>query len=178
MKITTDLIMDLKPCYQWPRARVERAVDAAGGDLVTLLRSIPPEDALWMVLREDFIPAPALHELACKYAEDALAAFEAAHPNDKRPRDAIEISRSWARGDITDKQLEEARKIFRMSRCAIEDRATTWEAMRVQSKAYMASGATMTGNARNAALYTCNSESKRHLELAIEQMEAAQNGKE
>jgi len=178
MKITTDRIMSFRPCASWPRARVEAAVEAAGGDLATLLRTIPEQDALWLVLREDFIPAPALHELACKYAEDVLPIFEAAHPNDKRPREAIEISRSWARGDITYKQLEEARKIFHMSRCAIEGRATTWEAMRIQSKAYMASGAAMTGSARNSALYTCNHSSRKHLEMDIEQMEAAQNGRE
>lgn len=37
---------------------------------------------------------------AADCAERSLHIFEESHPNDRRPRKAIELARSWARGDI------------------------------------------------------------------------------
>jgi hypothetical protein len=38
---------------------------------------------------------------AADCAEHVLHFFEEAQPNDKRPREAIELARAWARGEIT-----------------------------------------------------------------------------
>jgi hypothetical protein len=46
-----------------------------------------------------------LQEFALRVAEDVLLLFEAKSPNDKRPRQAIEVKRKWLRGEATDKEL-------------------------------------------------------------------------
>ena len=48
----------------------------------------------------------ALWSAAC--AEHVLGLFEQAHPDDQRPRAAIEQARAWARGKITMTQAREA----------------------------------------------------------------------
>jgi hypothetical protein len=67
------------------------------------------DDLLWVLLREEVIPANALHELACKFAEGALRAERAAglepHPNSWA---AIETKRRWLRGEATDEELAAA----------------------------------------------------------------------
>jgi hypothetical protein len=49
-----------------------------------------------------------LHEFALRAAEDVLPLFEAKYPNDKRPRQALEVKRKWLRGEATDKELTDA----------------------------------------------------------------------
>ena len=46
--------------------------------------------------------------LACDFAEHTLPIFEAEYPNDKRPRQAIEVSRKFAEGEATRKDLAAA----------------------------------------------------------------------
>ncbi|MGV3560310.1 putative immunity protein [Larkinella arboricola] len=48
----------------------------------------------------------ALWAAAC--AERVLPLFEQASPNDSRPRQAIDLARAWAKGDITMKQAHKA----------------------------------------------------------------------
>ena len=43
----------------------------------------------------------ALVSWAADCAENALAFFEEKHPDDRRPRDAIEKGRAWVRGEIS-----------------------------------------------------------------------------
>lgn len=42
---------------------------------------------------------------AAKYAEEALAVFESRHPNDMRPREAVEAGREFGNGKKRDKNL-------------------------------------------------------------------------
>ena len=45
---------------------------------------------------------------AANCAEHVLYLFEQANPNDKRPRQAIELTRAWVKGEITMKQAHKA----------------------------------------------------------------------
>jgi immunity protein 5 of polymorphic toxin system len=49
-----------------------------------------------------------LAEWAATCAEHVLGLFEAVRPDDVRPREAIESSRSWARGEVTMTQARSA----------------------------------------------------------------------
>ena len=72
---------------------------------------IPVQDRLWVLLREEIIPAHELHELACRFAESVLHMFEDRYPDDKRPRRAIEAKRAWLRGEIGDDELSTANEV-------------------------------------------------------------------
>ncbi|HEX7890308.1 MAG TPA: hypothetical protein VF522_13185 [Ramlibacter sp.] len=50
-----------------------------------------------------------LRELACDFAERVLEIFERRHPDDKRPRQCIEVARRFARGEATDEERRQAR---------------------------------------------------------------------
>ena len=69
------------------------------------LDAISAEDKLWAVLREEFIPAPILHEFACVCAEYALSLL--GNP-DPRSVKAIETKRAWLRGEATGRELDAA----------------------------------------------------------------------
>jgi len=45
---------------------------------------------------------------ACDYAERVLPWFEREHPDDKRPRVAIETARKYAEGACTEEEMTEA----------------------------------------------------------------------
>jgi hypothetical protein len=47
----------------------------------------------------------ALHELACRIADDVLPLWERQYPQDMRPRLAIEARRRWLRHEVTDAEL-------------------------------------------------------------------------
>jgi len=60
------------------------------------------------------------HRLLARWAADCAAHvlhhFEAARPGDPRPRNAIEIARAWARGELSLKQAREASFAHKASR--------------------------------------------------------------
>jgi hypothetical protein len=124
--LTVDLVMSFDPCYS--RARVETL--AAGRAELTPLEAcdlpIPAADRLWLLLREEFLPAAALHWLACNFAEDALQAERAAgREPDARSWAAIEAKRRWLRGEVTTAELRAVcRAAMRAARAASEAAAT------------------------------------------------------
>jgi hypothetical protein len=176
MKITTDLI-----AKYYPSKIVSDAIESEGGDLVSVMCKLPVQYALWLVLHEEFIPGPQLRELACRYSQDVLSIFEAQYPEDKRPRMAIEAKRAWLRNDTWHYSLAKAVN-------------GAYEAsMSVSKPAYYAAFSVVCTDdagpeAMHAAIYACRAFSpdevaqddacKRYLKWAIEQMEAAQNGRE
>ncbi|WP_418972639.1 hypothetical protein [Allofournierella sp.] len=108
--VTYEQVLDMHPCWLGTpagRRRLKRYTDRLGGKATALdilrLSSIPSGDRLWIVLREDFIPAPILHEFACRCAERALA-----HVDNPDPRSiaGIEAKRKWVAGTITDEELD------------------------------------------------------------------------
>lgn len=62
--------------------------------LGTVKELISP-DTLQLFLREEFIDARTLHQIAVKCAYRALPAFEKEYPNDNRARNAIETKERW-----------------------------------------------------------------------------------
>ena len=66
------------------------------------LDEVDAEDRLWLVLREELIDAPILHEFACRCAEMELSRI---NKPDARSVAAIEAKRKWLRGEISDKEL-------------------------------------------------------------------------
>ena len=65
------------------------------------------DDALW-ALRACPDSEKFVRLLACDYAEHVLHIFEAKYPDDYRPREAIAVSRRYARGEATEAELTAA----------------------------------------------------------------------
>ena len=109
---TIDEVLLWEPCEEYDR---ERIIDLfAGRETITALDildlGISDEDKLWAVLRPELIPAPTLHELACRFAEAALSKERSAgREPDPRSWAAIEAKRAWLRGEATDEELRAAR---------------------------------------------------------------------
>ena len=70
------------------------------------LDDVNTEDRLWLVLREELIDAPILHEFACRCAEMELSRI---NKPDARSVAAIEAKRKWLRGEISDEAIVAAR---------------------------------------------------------------------
>jgi hypothetical protein len=97
MIITVEKVMALKPCEDWTedRARSYLGDGVSPAELADILLRITPEDAYWLLAR--LLPPQDRVEWACRCAERVLPVWEAAYPDDDRPRRAIEAARS---GDI------------------------------------------------------------------------------
>lgn len=99
-------IMALKPCFD-PAERGYCTRDWSGTALDVLRHpDVSASHKLWLVLREGWLPAAILHELALRRAESALALVE--NP-DQRSVDAPIVKRRWLRGEATDDELAVAR---------------------------------------------------------------------
>jgi len=81
-------------------------------------------EILWVVLREEMIPAPILHEFACWCAEWALKRErKAGREPDKRSWDAIRVKRAWLCGAATNEELAEAEAEAEAAEALAEARA-------------------------------------------------------
>jgi hypothetical protein len=150
--ITIEQVMSWEPCY--PQERVEELF--AGREVLTIEDvfnlDIPAEHKLWVLLREELIPAPVLHEFACRVAEQTLALLTNPDP---RSVAAIAAKRAWLKGEITAEQLREARQA---AWTAAEFSAITaaWPAVRFAAyyAADTAASAVARATARSAAEVT------------------------
>lgn len=88
------------------------------------LDEVSAEDRLWLVLREELVDAPILHEFACRCAERALSRV---YTPDPQSISAIETKRKWLRGECTDDELHAARSTAR-STARSAARAAVWDA--------------------------------------------------
>ena len=61
------------------------------GEIIDL-RAVPAEDKLWLLLREECVPARILHEFALWCAETALTKAEV---TDERSWNALKVKRLW-----------------------------------------------------------------------------------
>ena len=128
-RVTFSEFMGLGPCWldnEKGRRRLRYYARKLGGSADALeilaLRRIPAEDRLWAVLWEEFIPAPILHEIACRYAEDALSRIDNPDP---RSIHAIAVKRRWIAGEATDEELAAARTAAWAAQAAAQDAART-----------------------------------------------------
>ena len=111
-RVTLDEFLSFKPCWlddERGRRRLRYYARKLGGSADALeilaLRMIPAEDRLCAVLREEFIPTPILHEIACRCAEDVLSRIDIPDP---RSINAIVVKRRWIAGEATDEELAAA----------------------------------------------------------------------
>ena len=128
-RVTLDEFLSFKPCWlddEQGRRRLRYYARKLGGSADALeilaLRRIPADERLWAVLREEFIPAPILHEFACRCAEDALSRIDNPDP---RSINAIAIKRRWIAGEATDEELAAARTAAWAAQAAAQDAART-----------------------------------------------------
>lgn len=64
------------------------------------LEHITVDDKMWVCLRLEVLPLPIIQEFAIRCAESVLHNFEQQYPNDKRPREAIEVARKVIAGEL------------------------------------------------------------------------------
>ena len=112
------LLHDAGACKERYRflAKALGGIKAYGRDTpITLLQILNInglDDALW-ALRACPDSDTFARLLACDYAEHVLRIFETRYPDDYRPREAIAVSRRYARGEATDAELSAARDAAR-----------------------------------------------------------------
>ena len=154
MKITVKKIMSWNPCEEnYDEARVKELIGNGKTPLEICNLKIPAEDRLWVFLRSEMIPENDLHEMACKFAENALKAERKAgrepHPDSW---EVIKVKRLWINKKATDEQL----KIARAAAWSAENdaawaagREAAWEAARAAARSAADSAAWSAG--RSAA---------------------------
>ena len=110
--VTYEEFLEFDPCwlkYVDGAERIKAYFDRFGGRMSALdilnLDDVSAVDRLWSVLREEFMPAPTLHEFACVCAECALSLIENPDPRNVK---AIEVKRAWMRGEATAGELAAA----------------------------------------------------------------------
>ena len=111
--VTYDQVLNWNPCWL-ETAEGKNKLEEIGKrrerwtvwDVLELPESeVSKEDKMWAVLREELIDAPVLHEFACRCAEEALKLVDNPDP---RSVAAIDAKRRWLRGEISNRELEEA----------------------------------------------------------------------
>lgn len=104
MKITREQLRLWEACYH--DAKIASLVPESGlTPLEVAALDIPVNDRLWVLLREDIIPARALRLLACDWAESAC---RAAGWDNEHSLNAIAVARRFAVGDADRADLTEA----------------------------------------------------------------------
>ena len=104
--ITIDQVMSWEPCYDREKVlRLSRGkTELTVGEIIDL-RFVPAKDKLWLLLREEIIPARTLHEFALWCAETALTK---ANVTDERSWNALNVKRLWLDGKATTEELDAA----------------------------------------------------------------------
>ena len=132
---TLDDIRSWRPCYDPSRHLPE---DWQGTVLDILKHdTIPPQDRLWVVLREELIDSKTLRLFAVRCARQVQHLM-----TDTRSIAVLEVAERHARGDATDEEL-------RTARCAARD---AWDAARDAAGAARAACDAAFAPARYAAL--------------------------
>ena len=105
--ITVDQLLEWEPC--WSESKIRKL---AGDNInwsaldILALEKVSVDRKLRVVLREELIDAPVLHEYGCLCAESVL---HLTHDKAREVcRNAIDTKRRWLRGDATDEELAAA----------------------------------------------------------------------
>lgn len=131
MKITRKQLRLWGACYN--DERIAELVPEAGlTPLEVAALDIPAEDRLWVLLREDIIPARELRLLACGWAE---AVCLKTGWNDKRSLNAIAVARRFACGDATAAELASAAAEARSAAIAVARRFACGEVSAAEMEA-------------------------------------------
>jgi hypothetical protein len=105
--VTLEQVLSWHPCYDREKIlRLSRGkTEMTIGEIIDL-RFVPAKDKLWLLLREEIIPARTLHEFALWCAETTLTK---ANVTDERSWNALNVKRLWLNGKATDEELDAAR---------------------------------------------------------------------
>ena len=157
--ITYEDFVSFKPCWLTDEEERDKHADQLAGyramrdewSALDILRldEVDAEDRMWLVLREELIDAPILHEFACQCAERALSRIG---KPDERSVAAIEAKRKWMRGEIPEEAMDAALdEAWNAARAAA--RAAEWAAACAAARdaAWAASRAASRAAARDAA---------------------------
>ena len=116
MNTTLNKILIHEPCEDgWEKLLTYLGKTEADDEplsIRTILDSNGVEDAIW-ALRAVEGHNREIRLFAADCAESVLHIYEDAHPNDDRPRKAIEAARRYANGEISEEELEEVRMATR-----------------------------------------------------------------
>ena len=146
--VTVDDVLSWGPCHSETKVRELAAPLGDRFDALAILRAahITAADRLWTVLREEMIPAPILHEFACRTAEWALVLVALGGAEiDSRSADAIATKRRWLRREASDKELSAA---WIAARSAAE---AAWSAVRSAAEAAGSAAGSAVRSAAEAA---------------------------
>jgi len=121
-------IRNESPCYD-PSKYLPEDWQGTALDILRV-EDCPAVDRLWVVLREEWVDDATLRLFACDCAERVLPLLEKKFPDDKRPRQAIEVARRYAEGDATDEELRAAQMAAWAAATEVSwaARATGWAA--------------------------------------------------
>ena len=86
---------------------------------------ISHDDKIWAVSKFSWFTDKQKRLMACDFAEMCLDNFENEYPDDKRPREAIEVSRRYANGAATTEELEAASEAASAARSAARSEAAS-----------------------------------------------------
>ena len=102
--VTIADVLSFKPCWENARKRMGKIAAAYNRQNWTALdvlrmpeKLVSNTDKLWLVLREELIDAPVLHEFACRCAERALSRIDNPDPCSVA---AIAVKRAWIKGKL------------------------------------------------------------------------------
>ena len=156
MSITIEQVMDWEPCDEYSIERVtELFADRETLTIVDVFAlSIPAKDRLWVLLREDCVPAPTLHEFACRCAEQAL---HYAGTIDPRSVAAIAARRACLRGEISDQDMAAAADAARVAAWAASSDASSAAAWDAATAAHCAAASAAVRDAASDASSTAAS---------------------
>jgi len=94
------------PCPEYTRAEIKKLIGSGKTALEILSLDIPIEDRIWAGVQT--LSDKNRRLFACACARRVLPVFEGKYPEDKRPRQAINVSYRFANGKATEEELEEA----------------------------------------------------------------------
>lgn len=176
---TSDALADYLDAQQHPDAPVLRHVKDPIEIVRTLLGngltiidtlSLPfnSRTKIDLVLHRPLYSEDIYCQLACDFAEHVLPIFEDWNPHDQRPRFAIELSRRWQSGGVSDRELYDACHATKYS--AIDAKRSGNSAA---ARAANAAGAASDdgGDALDASYYGQLSGGESELDWQVEQIE-------
>ena len=164
MKITREQQRLWGACYT--DEKIAALVQADGLTPLEIAKlDIPAEDRLWLLLREEIIPARELRLLACDWAEKAC---EKTGWTDERSLYATAIARRFVAGNATEAELAEARSEAYA--------ATLGSAQAAQWSAAAAAWSTAVSDAAEAAAWSA-SDAAEAAEEASDAVEAAEEAR-
>ena len=117
-RVTVQQVISWNPCAEytatsmnkiWRRGN-ETVVTASASEIIAMPHH-PNADKIWTVLRPELLDDSQLHEIACRFAEKALA-YERVAGREPDPRSfaAIVAKRSWLAGKLDSAGLSKARQ--------------------------------------------------------------------